>query len=1077
MGNKTIQYNPNNAEFSGRVVFGVTKAVYSAMQKESESTGFSPVDLLCRITGQYHAFLITRSVSEDKDPSYKIYLPYGVFTFVEDQENEDRYTLVAFKRNTLALQNEAMRYGTTVSIPAGIIFQVRLTDQNIFKDIIYGKAYDTGLFESGLDDQTGFKEILNRKCLNIHADVPDSKYDGPKDDKRRIEEQRQEWQDDMPPEMEKLLNTAENYAELASQLEQEKARASGKVLYSDIRPVLQTGRADRICYEFVLATEGLDETLFKLGGMAEFTDTQEEVHSAEIIDMIRKDPNDDESAVISIYALFTEQIDINMFDKQSGFTPSFSDVNKEVQEAAISRIRTFESKAAYDISNLYNFEVDGSSEVPGLQEVVKKLQQKKYPPNASQVHAITEAIKADDMYLVMGPPGTGKTTVILEWVKYFVLQEHKRVLVSSKNNKAVDNVLARLAEEKGISTLRIGSEAKLQEDVRPYMFENRIKTLRQDIISQIEEAQRDIEHASNIWQDGAHNVIDYIKRVQKVYECKQIYDKCRIEAGNNYALMKLDKGNIEDCQNRIKDLSEKNAEMRKAKEEARRLKGPKRIIFWVKTIHFKKEIQKNDDRCIYLSSLIERYQKENATMREKYEYNHKKYIDAKTRYEAERKKCPIRPLLEVANFPLDKNMPGNWIYTPVIDAVLKCKADTIDITPQINNMALAQYKVVDAYFQVTNAWKSCVESQQNYALENLLLDSVDLVGATCIGIQSKKRFKDMRFDITIIDEAGQIQVHDALVPLSLSPKFIMLGDQKQIPPMADPDMVAACEENNIDTTLLKKSLFEEWYAMAPDGCKIMLDTQYRMPGDIADTISEWFYDGKYISPPFKRSISPKDLMLPSLSNRTYILIDTSDAGDIRHEYKIPEKGSNNELEAKIAADLVKIRLLEIAKLPQEDREKATHEIGVISAYKAQVKLIRQKLTKVLPEETVRELVASLDSFQGQERDLIIYSFTKSSEVSPNKRRIGFLNELRRLNVAMSRCKKGLVMIGDMQFLQGCRHVDRDEDGNEIYDQSEKQFSDFIRKMYTDVTEKNRGQRFTYQEFKEKSEEILRHGGY
>ena len=107
----------------------------------------------------------------------------------------------------------------------------------------------------------------------------------------------------------------------------------------------------------------------------------------------------------------------------------------------------------------------------------------------------------------------------------------------------------------------------------------------------------------------------------------------------------------------------------------------------------------------------------------------------------------------------------------------------------------------------------------------------------------------------------------------------------------------------------------------------------------------------------------------------------------------------------------------------------------------------------------------MDSFQGQERDLIIYSFTKSSKKSPARRRIGFLNELRRLNVAMSRSKKTLVMIGDMTFLSSCEHQDVDEEGNAIYAHSEKEFSTFISKMLHDVSDNDRGEIIPYAQLK------------
>jgi superfamily I DNA and/or RNA helicase len=69
------------------------------------------------------------------------------------------------------------------------------------------------------------------------------------------------------------------------------------------------------------------------------------------------------------------------------------------------------------------------------------------------------------------------------------------------------------------------------------------------------------------------------------------------------------------------------------------------------------------------------------------------------------------------------------------------------------------------------------------------------------------------------------------------------------------------------------------------------------------------------------------------------------------------------------------------------------------------------------------MVASLDSFQGQERSIIIYSCTRSNTIPPEKSRIGFLRELRRLNVALSRPLKQFVFIGDIDFLAGCRNAD------------------------------------------------------
>ena len=175
-----------------------------------------------------------------------------------------------------------------------------------------------------------------------------------------------------------------------------------------------------------------------------------------------------------------------------------------------------------------------------------------------------------------------------------------------------------------------------------------------------------------------------------------------------------------------------------------------------------------------------------------------------------------------------------------------------------------------------------------------------------------------------------------------------------------------------------------------------------------------------------------------------VVIDTAQA-PARMEEKSEGGGTYNVLEAELIARIVR----GLQEQPAFD----LHELGVISAYKAQVKKIRGMLSDCLTEDERQEMAATLDSFQGQERDIIIYSFTRSSQKPPHLRRIGFLNELRRLNVAMTRCKKMLILVGDMDFLSRCMHEAPDEDGNltaETYVGSERHFSAFIQDMLRSV---------------------------
>ena len=238
----------------------------------------------------------------------------------------------------------------------------------------------------------------------------------------------------------------------------------------------------------------------------------------------------------------------------------------------------------------------------------------------------------------------------------------------------------------------------------------------------------------------------------------------------------------------------------------------------------------------------------------------------------------------------------------------------------------------------------------------------------------------------------------------------------------------------------------------------MLDTQYRIPSQIATTISNWFYDGKYLS--YEKNMNVKGIM-KEFDELSYIIVDTSDNPD-RFESKSESGGTSNLLEAEICAEIVK-RL-------KDEYDFDVKNIGVISAYKDQVKLVRNKLKRFIDNNTVaNEIAATLDSFQGQEREIILYSFTRSSKAKPNQGRIGFLNELRRLNVAMSRGKKQMIMIGDMDYLSHCEKMNI-IDGEEVYKGSEKEFADFIKTMIKDVkTPNNNSKYLTYEQYREAME--------
>jgi hypothetical protein len=323
-------------------------------------------------------------------------------------------------------------------------------------------------------------------------------------------------------------------------------------------------------------------------------------------------------------------------------------------------------------------------------------------------------------------------------------------------------------------------------------------------------------------------------------------------------------------------------------------------------------------------------------------------------------------------------------------------------------------------------WRNALDDCRQQDLYPLLIDLVDVVGATCIGVNTNRHFRDVGFDVAIVDESGQIQLHNLVVPLSKAGRVILVGDHKQLPPVVQDELKQEVEQRaevlpfDPDKSLLDKSWFEHAWESLPASRRAMLDTQFRCPAVISDFISEAFYEGRYFAGEPMKAKRPISPAFPC----SMVFVDTSDQSPMDRSERTRQSGDRNEVMGNRAETELVAELMRYFCRCHADIAEAG-EIGVIVPYKNHVAEIQRRLEQDRLKGRLRglktplaELVASVDSYQGQERDIIVFAFSRSNTAGA----VGFLADWRRLNVAMTRTKQQLVMVGDLSTL--CRPTRR-----------------------------------------------------
>lgn len=275
-----------------------------------------------------------------------------------------------------------------------------------------------------------------------------------------------------------------------------------------------------------------------------------------------------------------------------------------------------------------------------------------------------------------------------------------------------------------------------------------------------------------------------------------------------------------------------------------------------------------------------------------------------------------------------------------------------------------------------------------------LFGEARVIASTLAGSASRL-LAGQKFGTLFIDEAAQALEPACWIAIRRSSRVVLAGDHCQLPPT-----VKSIEalRGGLGTTLMERIVRQK-----PD-VVTLLKTQYRMNEQIMRFSSDWFYGGMVEAAPQIRFRGILDFDNPMA------WIDTADV-EGKEEFVGESFGRINRAEAQLTLDTLQEYFTKIGKQRILDER---IDVGVISPYRAQVQLLRRLIKKKEFFKPYRGLISvnTVDGFQGQERDIIVISLVRANADG----QIGFLSDLRRMNVAITRARMKLIILGDVQTM-------------------------------------------------------------
>jgi len=569
-----------------------------------------------------------------------------------------------------------------------------------------------------------------------------------------------------------------------------------------------------------------------------------------------------------------------------------------------------------------------------LKEVLLHPESSKPPSSAGEIAFLTEdldiakqqavraALGTQDLLVVQGPPGSGKTTFIAELVlQYLARNADGRILIASQTHVAIDNAIERIKKvDSSLRLVRVAgrfSEPRVALSVRDCLVETQMGRWRESAIGG---GQAFIAH----WA------------AQRGISARDI------ETGRLLTTLKSLLGRQRDLRSTL-----------------------------------------GTDQAVTVESVEQVAEAEGELERE-----------SKEELRAELRQID-RELKDLGRQLVKRD---------------ELASELLKLTPEELEREIVSYipessegKKVQQLLEIQADWSTRFGKTPDFTLALLLGSQV--VAGTCLGIMGVRGSETIEYDLCVVDEASKGTPSELLVPLTRAHRAIVVGDERQLSPFQEPDFkkVALTGGFQLSEDDLSYRLFSDLLRRVPDPCRVALNIQHRMVEPIGRLISECFYDSALESPRVSRR-TDLDQVLP----KRVTWVSTS---RLNNRGEQSSSSTANPCEVRQIVDLLKRAAFLLSKSSQR------FSVAVLTGYSAQ----RMDLDRALRAEASALMlrfdieVNTVDAFQGREADVSIYSVTRSNP----EHQIGFLGETERINVALSRAREFLVIVGDHSF---CRNI-------------------------------------------------------